>query len=101
MPEINFQIQWPDGTEQNCYSPSLVVKEYFTPGESYELAEFVQKSRTALNIASDRVKKAYGFSCSQALGQIKQIESKASEYQQLSEPKVQFIDFIEHNSNQG
>jgi len=95
MPEINFQIQWPDGTEQNCYSPSLIVKQYFTPGETYELTEFVQKSRTALNIASDRVKEAYGFSCSRALGQIKQIESKASEYQQLSEAQVQFIDFIE------
>ena len=95
MPEINFQIQWPDGSEQNCYSPSLIVKQYFTPGETYELTEFVEKSRTALNIASDRVKEAYGFSCSRALGQIKQIESKASEYQQLLEPKVQFIDFIE------
>lgn len=95
MPEINFQIQWPDGTEQNCYSPSLVVQEYFNPGETYELGEFVEKSRTALNIASDRVKKAYGFSCSRALGQIQQIESKATEYQKLADPKVLFIDFIE------
>jgi len=95
MPEINFQIQWPDGTEQQCYSPSLVVKQYFDPGETYELTEFVDKSRTALTIASDRVKKAYGFSCSRALGQLQQIETKAAEYQQLAEPKVQFIDFIE------
>ena len=95
MPGINFKIQWPDGTQQSCYSPSLVVKKYFTPGETYELTEFVEKSRTALTIASDRVKEAYGFSCSRALGQLQQIESKASEYQKLSEPKVLFIDFIE------
>ncbi len=95
MPEINFQIQWPDGTQQSCYSPSLVVKQYFTPGEEYQLTEFVAKSRTALNIASDRVKEAYGFPCSRALGQLKQIESKASEYQKLSEPKVLFVDFQE------
>ncbi|WP_319421944.1 MSMEG_0570 family nitrogen starvation response protein [Pleurocapsa sp. FMAR1] len=95
MPEINFQIQWPDGTQQSCYSPSLVVKQYFTPGEEYQLTEFVEKSRTALNIASDRVQKAYGFPCSRALGQLKQIESKASEYQKLSAPKVLFIDFEE------
>ena len=94
MPEINFQIQWPDGTKQNCYSPSLVVKQYFNPGETYELTEFVEKSRTALNIASDRVKKAYGFSCSRALGQLKQIEAKATEYQNLPTPKVLFIDFV-------
>lgn len=93
MPEINFQIQWPDGTKQNCYSPSLVVKQYFKPGETYELAEFVQKSRTALNVASDRVKEAYGFPCSRALEQLKQIEYKASEYQNLATPKVLFIDF--------
>lgn len=93
MPEINFQIEWPDGTQQNCYSPSLVVKKYFTPGEEYNLNEFVDLSRTALNIASDRVKAAYGFSCSKALGQLQQIESKASEYQKIDNPKVRFLDF--------
>ncbi len=95
MPEINFKIQWPDGVQEDCYSPSLVVKKYFTPGEEYELNDFVEKSRTALNIASDRVKQAYGFPCSRALGQLKQIESKASEYQNLSEPKVLFLYFTE------
>lgn len=95
MPEINFQIQWPDGTKETCYSPSLVVRQYFTPGEEYELAEFVTKSRTALNIASDRVKQAYGFPCSRALGQLKQIEAKASEYRELSEAKVRFLDFCD------
>ena len=94
MPEINFKIKWPDGTEQSCYSPSLVVKKYFTPGEEYELTEFVDLSRTALNIASDRVKAAYGFPCSRALGQLKQIESKASEYGEIANPKVRFLEFI-------
>ncbi len=95
MPEINFQIKWPDGTEQNCYSPSLVVKQYFTPGETYELTEFVEKSRTALNIASDRVKEAYGFPCSRALGQLEQIELKAAQYQKLTKPQVLLIGFSE------
>ena len=95
MPEINFKIQWPDGTEQHCYSPSLVVKKYFNPGETYELSQFVEKSRTALNIASDRVKEAYGFPCSRALGQLQQIETKALEYKDLPEAKVLFIKFVE------
>ena len=95
MPEINFQIQWPDGSQQTCYSPSLVVKEYFNSGETYELSEFLEKSRTALNIASDRVKKAYGFPCSRALTQIQKIETKASEYQNLSDQKVLLISFTE------
>ena len=96
MPEINFKIQWPDGTEQTCYSPSLVVKKYFNPGEIYKLEEFVAKSRTALNIASDRVKQAYGFPCSKALVQLKQIESEASKYQNLTAPEILFIDFVDH-----
>ncbi|MGL4882545.1 MAG: MSMEG_0570 family nitrogen starvation response protein [Waterburya sp.] len=95
MPETHFRIEWPDGTQQDCYSPSLVVKQYFTPGEKYQLAEFVEKSRIALNIASDRVKAAYGFPCSLALGQLKQIESKAAEYQEISDPQVLLIEFID------
>lgn len=95
MPEINFKIKWSDGTEQTCYSPSLVVKKYFTPGTEYELNEFVEKSRTALNIASDRVQEAYGFPCTRALGQLKQIETKAWEYQDLPQAKVLFVEFIE------
>ena len=95
MPEINFKIQWSDGTEQTCYSPSLVVKKYFTPETEYQINEFVEKSRTALNTASDRVKEAYGFPCGRALGQLKQIETKALEYKDLPEAKVLFIKFIE------
>ena len=94
MPEINFKIEWSDGTQETCYSPSLVVKEYFTPGKEYELEEFVNLSDKALNIASDRVKAAYGFPCSRALGQLQRIKSKATEYRQLTNPTVRFIDFI-------
>jgi len=55
MPEIRFQILWSDGSEDICYSPSLIVKEYFTPETEYTLVDFVQRSQTALKIASDRV----------------------------------------------
>ena len=95
MPEINFKIQWSDGTKQTCYSPSLVVKEYFISGTEYELNEFIEKSRTALQIASDRVKKAYGFPCGRALGQLQQIETRALKYKDSPEAKVLFIEFIE------
>ena len=52
MPEMRFHIRWPNGTVETCYSPSLVVKDFFSPGESYALADFLQRSRTALGIAS-------------------------------------------------
>ena len=53
MPVMHFRIQWPDGGEANCYSPSRVVSEFFTPGHAYPLEDFVQRSREALGLAFD------------------------------------------------
>ena len=88
MPEIRFQIELPDGSQETCYSPSQVVKEYFTPGSEYTLMDFIERSRTALNIASDRVQAKYGSPCGLALGQLAHIEAMADQYNQLAEPKV-------------
>jgi uncharacterized repeat protein (TIGR04042 family) len=99
MPEINFQIQWPDGSQEICYSPSLIVKKYFSPDCEYDLKEFVERSRTALKIASDRVLAKYGFPCSRALGQLDKIEVRAAKYAELDKPVVKFMEFIEPNTN--
>ena len=77
MPEMRFRIRWPDGRRETCYSPSLVIKDYFEPGQDYPVEDFVSKSREALTIASDRVKARYGFPCSLALGQLREIEAAA------------------------
>jgi len=97
MPEIRFKIQWPDGTEEVCYSPSLVIKDYFTPDQSYSLDDFVARSRTALTIASDRVQAKYGMPCSLALNQLAKIEHQALQYQNqtLSSAAVKVVQFIE------
>jgi uncharacterized repeat protein (TIGR04042 family) len=95
MPEIRFQIEWPDGTQATCYSPSLVVKDYFSPNQEYPLADFVSRSRTALQIASDRVQAKYGYPCGLALGQLQEIEASAQRYDQLPQPRVRVIRFIE------
>lgn len=95
MPEIRFQIEWPDGSQEICYSPSLVVKEYFNSQCEYALDDFVERSRAALKIASDRVQAKYGMPCGLALGQIQKIQSKASQFNHLPQPKVRFIQFIE------
>ncbi len=80
MPEIRFRIRWPDGTPETCYSPSLVVKDFFSPGETYSLAEFLKLSRTALKIASDRVQAKYGWPCERALSQLARIEDAAGAF---------------------
>lgn len=95
MPEIRFQIQWPDGSQETCYSPSLVVKDYFAPAATYGLAEFVERSRTALTIASDRVQAKYGMPCGLALGQLSRIEANAQQYSHLPSPTVTVIQFLE------
>ena len=78
MPEMHFRIRWPDGRRDTCYSPSLVIKDYLAPGQSYPLDSFVERSREALTIASERVKARYGFPCSLALGQLRAIEAAAA-----------------------
>ncbi|HZG39300.1 MAG TPA: MSMEG_0570 family nitrogen starvation response protein [Nodosilinea sp.] len=95
MPEIRFQIQWPDGQQETCYSPSLVVKDYFAVATSYPLTDFVERSRTALTIASDRVQAKYGMPCGMALGQLRQIEATANRYDHLPNPTVTVLQFLE------
>jgi uncharacterized repeat protein (TIGR04042 family) len=47
---MHFRVRWPDDTVSDCYSPSLVVKEHLQAGSRYRLADFVERSATALNI---------------------------------------------------
>lgn len=95
MPEIQFKIQWPDGSPDLCYSPSLIVKDYFTPNQAYDLEDFVARSRTALTIASDRVKAKYGMPCGMALRQLAHIEKTATQYTQLPQAQVRVLEFLE------
>jgi len=88
MPEMRFRIRWPDGAEESCYSPSLVVKEHLAPGESYPIADFLGRCREALLIANDRVKAKYGFACSRALGQLARIETGCAKFVDQAEARV-------------
>jgi uncharacterized repeat protein (TIGR04042 family) len=95
MPEMRFVIRWPDGAEQTCYSPSLVIKDYFAPGDVYSLDDFLKRSRAALTIASARVEAKYGMPCSRALGQLHALETKAEYYTGRPSPIVTCTAFIE------
>lgn len=95
MPEMRFQIEWPDGAKDLCYSPSLVIKEYFEPGKIYELKDFVSRARESLTIASDRVKAKYGSPCGLALGQLQSIEQTATQYEADPSSQVRVLAFVE------
>jgi uncharacterized repeat protein (TIGR04042 family) len=77
MPEVRFEVEWPDGTARSYYSPSLVVEDYFAVGARYPVPEFVRLSREALAVASDRVRARYGFPCARSVATLDAIEGTA------------------------
>ncbi|MFF2555094.1 MSMEG_0570 family nitrogen starvation response protein [Nocardia sp. NPDC058058] len=79
MPEMHFQVRWPDGAVQNCYSPSLVIHDHLEVGIDYPVEEFLAHVRTALAIASERVRAKYGFSCTSAAATLEAIETTAAQ----------------------
>jgi len=95
MPEMRFDVAWPDGTTETCYSPSLVIREHFTPGESYPLADFVQRARTALTIASDRVEAKYGYPCVRAMAQLVRIEQMSACFDAMPGAAVRVVAFTD------
>lgn len=80
MPVTHFHTRWPDGSETRCYSPSSVVRDYLEPGRRYALHDFLQRTREALGMASERVRARYGFACSQAMDQLAEIEHIAARF---------------------
>ncbi len=95
MPEMIFHIQWPDGAAEACYSPSTVIKDYFAPGETYALQDFLERSRTALTLASDRVQARYGVPCSRALGQLARIETAGRRFVATPDARIAVTSFNE------
>lgn len=81
MPEMYFHVRWPDGREERCYSPSLVVGDFLQPGHSYPVADFVQRCEQALGEASARVQQKYGYFCSSAMDQLGRIHDAARPFE--------------------
>ena len=77
---MTFTVRWPDGTQHRCYSPSLVVREHLEVGTSYAVADFLDRSRTALTIASERVRDKFGFHCTASAAQLAEIEEVAGRH---------------------
>ena len=80
MPAVMFRVRWPDATVSECYSPSTVIKDFLQTGEAYPLADFVQRTQSALTLASERVRAKYGFACSAAADQMQDIQIRARDF---------------------
>ena len=94
MPEMQFQIRWPDGSESLCYSPSLVIEDHLSEGSSYMLDDFLRRTDTALHIASDRVRQKYGMPCSRAIGQLARIRQRATPFAHDEAASVTVLRFL-------
>jgi len=91
---MQFVIRWPDGRCETCYSPSLVVSDYFREGERYRLDDFLSRSRAALTLASERVRQKYGHACSLALNQLARLEAGAAGFAATGEAEVLFETYL-------
>jgi uncharacterized repeat protein (TIGR04042 family) len=70
-----------------------VIKDFFQPGQSLPLADFLGRVRQATAIASDRVRAKYGFACSMAADQLVAIESRAGAFAEMPGAQVLVVAF--------
>lgn len=95
MPAMSYLVKWPDGEVSTCYSPSLVIKDFFDEGQHYPLEDFLDRVRTATRIASERVAAKFGFACSRAHDQLLDIEELAKPFTGLPDAQVQIVSFTD------
>ena len=76
MPSVNFNVIWPDGDHVTYYSPSTIVHEHLAAGGQYSQSEFDQRIHAALNAASERVYKRFGYYCTAASAELEKINCK-------------------------
>ena len=80
MPEVRFQLEWPDGKSSTLYSPSTVILDYFKPGDSLLVSELEERGVEALRAASERVRARYGFACTRTDEEESQLRQWVSRY---------------------
>jgi uncharacterized repeat protein (TIGR04042 family) len=88
MPEMHFQIRWPNGDEERCYSPSLVITELISADKTYPVYEFMERVGAGLRIAAERVRAKYGFYCSAAQEQLATLEHHAKAFEPFAPVRV-------------
>ncbi|CAK6696897.1 MSMEG_0570 family nitrogen starvation response protein [Synechococcus sp. CBW1107] len=80
MPEVHLNVEWPDGRTTVLYSPSTVILNYLQPGQSLAVAELASRGKEALRLASERVRARYGFACTRADEEERQLLQTATVY---------------------
>ena len=68
---------------------------FFARARAIPSPDFLQRSREALQIASERVKAKYGYPCSLALGQLARIEATATQFEGQEDARVACETFLD------
>ena len=45
MPEMHFRVRFPNGATIDCYSPSYVIEDYLSEGQSYAVSRSFWSAR--------------------------------------------------------
>lgn len=80
MPEMTVTVRWPDGSVEECYSPSLVMHDHLDDGATYTVEDFVRRTVAALDEASERVRAKFGFACTSAAATSAQVRRSAASF---------------------
>lgn len=88
MPVTYVNIEWPNEEEDQLYSPSSVIEDFFTTGSQLTVDEFLRVTHEALTEASERVRKKYGYACTSAQAEIKRVSIKCKEYNATNSVKI-------------
>lgn len=80
MPVTYVHIEWPDKEPDQIYSPSSIIENYFTPGNSISVNEFSKSCKDGLGEASERVRQKFGFACTSAQAELHRITEKCKNY---------------------
>jgi uncharacterized repeat protein (TIGR04042 family) len=77
---MTVTVRWPDGTRDDCYSPSLVMHDHLRAGTDYTVADFADRATVALGEAAERVRARYGFACTSAMASAEHIRSRSERF---------------------
>ncbi|MFY0601269.1 MAG: MSMEG_0570 family nitrogen starvation response protein [Cyclobacteriaceae bacterium] len=76
MPVVYLKVQYPDDEKEDIYSPSSVIRSFFSAGESLSVGDFEARISEALETASSRVAQVYGYECTAAMGELARVSRK-------------------------
>ncbi|MGD8863051.1 MAG: MSMEG_0570 family nitrogen starvation response protein [Myxococcales bacterium] len=80
MPEMLFDVMWPDDSLDRCYSPSTVIQKHVRTDTSYALEELLENLRAGLTEAGERISQRFGHYCSGARDQLARLEAKSARF---------------------